>query len=247
MRRKTLLFFVVAVFVAGGIFGYRTLHSHPKNPEPQYIGISDWGNSKVEVPPTGGPTSRIAVIHPNELVALTRSEPKQAEQAPDGTVAELGGDAVIEPAPDNLSQPNDAEGQTVNEAQTGMEDQIPNDNSENLDNVSENEDLQSESPTSENNNSQDQNPQVASEDLDNLERPTLPGSAVLEVLPPNQQMSDEVLDSAINSLNQADRPDNASQPEATLRRDNQFNLLMGLQSIIVLGLGGYLTYWHFRR
>lgn len=201
MRRKPLLVFTVVVFAASGFLSYKFLNLSIAAPmPPEYISIDNWGNTEVEIPPTGGLSPWIAVMQPAEIVALVRNESQTAPESP----------ARTETEPQTTTEP---------EMQTSSDSDMPGQ-------------------------------QIAHEDLDNLEQPTLPDSVVMEVLPPNEQMSDEVFSSTIDALEQATQPaapDNTGDVTTNPTASRHLDISTMIMLIVVLGWSGYLLYWHFRR
>ncbi len=215
MRRKPLLAFTVVVFAASGFLSYKFLNLSIAAPmPPEYISIDNWGNTEVEIPPTGGLSPWIAVMQPAEIVALVRNEPQTTAEPtsqidPESQTASES-PARTEPEPQTTTDP---------EMQTSPEPDMPG-------------------------------RQIAHEDLDNLEQPTLPDSVVMEVLPPNEQMSDEVFSSTIDALEQATQPaapENTGDVTANPTASRHLDISTMIMLVIVLGWSGYLLYWHFRR
>lgn len=221
MRRKTLLVLTVMVFAVSSFLTYRALNARVKADIPQYISIENWGTDEVEIPQTGGVAPIIAVLQPNELLAL--SDPvhdntlEDQSETPDSDFPEPG---AFEP----------------------MEDLDANGNEDFVEYDDKDSDM-TEPPTMED----DMDEQIANEELDNLEQTALPDSVVLEVLPPNKQMSDEVFNATIDALGQQKVQSEVNDDINKVPKAQGFDFSTLLMSIIVLGLGGYLTYWHFRR
>lgn len=221
MRRKTLLVLTVMVFAVSSFLTYRALNTRVKADIPQYISIENWGTDEVEIPQTGGVAPIIAVLQPNELLALSDlvrdNTLEDQSEIPDSDFSEP---EVFEP----------------------MEDLDTNGNEDFVEYDDEDSDM-TEPPTVEN----DMDEQIANEELDNLEQTALPDSVVLEVLPPNKQMSDEVLNAAVDALGQQKAQSEVNDDIDKVHKAQGFDFSTLLMGIIVFGLGGYLTYWHFRR
>lgn len=221
MRRKTLLVLTVMVFAVSSFLTYRALNTRVKADIPQYISIENWGTDEVEIPQTGGVAPIIAVLQPNELLAL--SDPvrdntlEDQSEIPDSDFSEP---EVFEP----------------------MEDLDTNGNEDFVEYDDEDSDMTG-LPTVEN----DMDEQIANEELDNLEQTALPDSVVLEVLPPNKQMSDEVFNAAVDALGQQKAQSEVNDDIDKVPKAQGFDFSTFLMGIIVFGLGGYLTYWHFHR
>ncbi len=87
---------------------------------------------------------------------------------------------------------------------------------------------------------------LENENLDHLEEVKMPDPAVMEVRPGSAQTSDETLGYSVDALGDVNNQD---LPTASEVSAGEILHVCGLavMELIVLSLGTYLTYWHFRR